>query len=64
MIYLVYAVVFLIFYWRMKTQAFLLYTTTAVIAAALSLFIPEPYLGIMYSIAIIADVIWFYKIKK
>ena len=64
MIYLAYVTVFLIFYWRTKIQAFLLYSTTAVISAALSLIIPEPYVGIMYSIAIIAEVIWFYKIKK
>lgn len=64
MIYLAYAAAFLILYWRIKTQAFLLYAATAVISAALSLLIPEPYVGIIYSIALISEVIWFYKIKK
>lgn len=64
MIYLAYVAVFFIFYLLTKMQVFLLYAATAVISATLSLFIPEPYIGIMYSIAIMANVIWFYKIKK
>jgi len=64
MIYLSYIAVFLIFYWRMKSQVFVLYSVTAAISAVLSLIIPEPYLGVMYSIAIISELVWFYKVKK
>lgn len=64
MIYLSYIAVFLIFYWRMKSQVFVLYSVAAAISAVLSLIIPEPYLGVMYSIAIISELVWFYKVKK
>lgn len=64
MIYLMYMTVFLMFYLLQKTRIYLIYAATAAIAAVLSLVVPELALGVLYSIAIISEVIVYYRSVK
>ena len=64
MIYLSYIIVFMIFYLLQKAKIYLIYAATAAIAAALSLIVPEPAVCILYSIALISEVIAYYKSSK
>ena len=64
MIYLMYMVVFMMFYLLQKTKIYLIYTATAAIASVLSLIVPELALGILYSIALISEVLVYYRSVK
>lgn len=64
MIYLSYIIVFMIFYLVQKAKIYLIYAATAAIAAALSLVVPELALGILYSIALISEVLVYYRSVK
>ena len=64
MIYLMYMVVFMMFYLLQKTKIYLIYAATAAITAVLSLVVPELALGVLYSIAIISEVIVYYRSVK
>lgn len=52
------------FYLLQKTKIYLIYAATAAITAVLSLVVPELALGVLYSIAIISEVIVYYRSVK
>lgn len=54
----------MMFYLLQKTKIYLIYAATAAIAAVLSLVVPELALGVLYSIAIISEVIVYYRSVK
>ena len=64
MFYLIYMAVFFGYYLWKKEQPFIIYAVTAGIAAVLSLIVPEPVLSFLYAIAIISEIVVYYKILK
>lgn len=55
---------FMMFYLLQKTKIYLIYAATAAIASVLSLIVPELALGILYSIALMSEVIVYYRSVK